>query len=127
MRLKDGLILREVAGQYVIVPTGKMVQEVRGINYITKPAACLWEYMQNNEFEKEDLIRLTLERYKDAAREKVSADLDIFLKGLAERGILEIEGQIYGSFSMRMPKVDVSDTIQMAEKQENKSSEAKKK
>ena len=32
MKLKDGLILREVAGQYVIVPTGKMVQEVRGIN-----------------------------------------------------------------------------------------------
>ena len=31
MKLKDGLILREVAGQYVIVPTGKRVQEVLGI------------------------------------------------------------------------------------------------
>ena len=104
MKLKDGLILREVAGQYVIVPTGKRVQEVTGVNYITKPAAYLWDYMQNHDFEKEDLIKLTLERYSDATREQVSKDLDIFLKGLAEKGILEIEGQIYGSDSMRIPK-----------------------
>ncbi len=104
MKLKEGLILREVAGQYVIVPTGKMVREIRGINYITKPAAYLWDYMQNNEFEKEDLIRLTLERYSDATYDQVSEDLDLFLKSLAERGIIEIEGQIYGSFSMRMPR-----------------------
>ena len=104
MKLKDGLILREVAVQYVIVPTGKRVQEVTGVLYMTKPAAYLWDYMQSHEFEKEDLIRLTLERYKDATREQVSGDLDKFLKGLAEKGILEIEGQIYGSYSMRIPK-----------------------
>lgn len=104
MKLKDGLILREVAGQYVIVPTGKRVREVTDINYITKPAAYLWDYMKNHEFEKEDLIRLTLERYTDVTREQVSADLDKFLKGLAEKGILEIEGQIYGDFIVRLPK-----------------------
>lgn len=104
MKLKDGLILREVAGQYVIVPTGKRVREVTGVNYITKPAAYLWDYMKDHDFEKEDLIKLTLERYSDATREQVSDDLDKFLNGLAEKGILEIEGQIYGSFSMRLPK-----------------------
>ena len=31
MRLKDGLILREVAGQFVIVPTGRRVKEVTSI------------------------------------------------------------------------------------------------
>ena len=68
----------------MIVPIGKRVQEVLGINYITKPAAYLWDYMKDHEFEKEELIRLTLERYTDATREQVSADLDQFLKGLAE-------------------------------------------
>ena len=104
MKLKDGLILRQVAGQYVIVPTGKRVREVTGVNYITKPAAYLWDYMKDHDFEKEDLIKLTLERYSDATREQVSDDLDKFLNGLAEKGILEIEGQIFGSFSMRVPK-----------------------
>ena len=46
MRLKDGLILREVAGQYVIVPTGKRVQEVTNIVYISASAAYLWDYMK---------------------------------------------------------------------------------
>ena len=103
MKLKDGLILREVAGQYVIVPTGKRVQEVIGILYMTQPAAYLWGYMQNNEFEKEDLIQLTLKRYADATYDQVSKDLDKFLKELAVRGALEIEDQIQGSYSVRLP------------------------
>lgn len=104
MKLKDGLILREVAGQYVIVPTGKRVKDVTGVLYMTKPAAALWDYMQSHDFEKEDLIKLTMERYTDATYDQVSADLDKFLKELAERGILEVEGQIYGNFSMCLPK-----------------------
>ena len=104
MKLKDGLILREVAGQYVIVPTGEKGAGGDRRPLYDKPAAYLWDYMQNHEFEKEDLIRLTLERYADATREQVSEDLDKFLKGLAEKGILEIEGQIHGSFSVRLPK-----------------------
>lgn len=102
MKLKDGLILREVAGQYVIVPTGKRVQEVTGINYITEPAAYLWEYMQNNDFEKEDLIRMTLERYGDATRERVSADLDKYLEQLNRSGAID-DGSIRGSFTIRRP------------------------
>lgn len=47
MRLKDGLILREVAGQYVIVPTGKRVREVTNIVYISASAAYLWDYMND--------------------------------------------------------------------------------
>lgn len=103
MKLKDGLILREVAGQYVVVPTGKRVQEVMGILYMTKPAAYLWKYMQKNEFEKEDLIQLTLKRYADAAYDQVSQDLDKFLKELAMRGALETEGQIQGSCRVYLP------------------------
>ena len=34
MKLKDGLILREVAGQFVVVPTGKRVQEVTSIIHL---------------------------------------------------------------------------------------------
>lgn len=45
MRLKDGLILREVAGQFVIVPTGRRVKEVTSIVYISSSAAYLWDYM----------------------------------------------------------------------------------
>lgn len=103
MKLKDGLILREVAGQYVIVPTGKRVQEVTGVLYITKPAAYLWDYMQENEFEKEDLIKMTLEHYSDATREQVSADIDKYIEAMSHRGLLD-DGSIHGSFRLQLPK-----------------------
>ena len=62
MRLKDGLILREVAGQFVIVPTGRRVKEVTSIVYISSSAAYLWDYMKDEEFEKEDLVNRVMER-----------------------------------------------------------------
>lgn len=103
MKLKDGLILREVAGQYVIVPIGKRVREVTGVNYITKPAADLWEYMQSHDFEKEDLIRLTLEKYDDATRERVSEDVDKYITRLKLCGALD-DGSIHGTYTIRRPR-----------------------
>lgn len=99
MRVKDDLILREVAGQYVIVPVGKRVQEVTSVVYMTKPAADLWDYMTTHDFSKEDLIRLTMEKYTDVTEERVSEDLDAFLKNLQANSILEIDGVAQGSFT----------------------------
>ena len=42
MKLKDQLILREVAGEYVIVPTGQRVREVTNVVCISSSAAYLW-------------------------------------------------------------------------------------
>ena len=63
MKLKDGLILREVAGQYVIVPTGKRVQEVTNIVYISSSAAYLWDYMKDHESDKDELVKRIMEHY----------------------------------------------------------------
>ena len=87
MKLKDGLMLREVAGQYVIVPTGKRVREVTSIVYISSSAAYLWEYMKDHEFEKEDLV----ER------------IEKFLKTLADNNILD-DGVVRGKVFVRMPE-----------------------
>lgn len=102
MKLKDGLILREVAGQYVIVPTGKRVREVTSIVYISSSAAYLWEYMKDHEFEKEDLVQRILEHYDGVTEEKAAADIDRFLKTLADNNILD-DGVVRGRVFVRMP------------------------
>ena len=89
MRLKDGLFLREVAGQYVIIPTGKRVREVTNIVYISSSAAYLWEYMKDHEFEKEDLVERLLDHYTGVTREKASEDVGRFLKILSDNNILD--------------------------------------
>ncbi|MGI6012024.1 MAG: PqqD family protein [Ruminococcus sp.] len=102
MKLKDGLILREVAGQYVIVPTGKRVREVTSIVYISSSAAYLWDYMKDHEFEKEDLVERILEHYDGVTEEKAGEDIDKFLKTLADNNILD-DGIVRGRVFVRMP------------------------
>ena len=103
MKLKDQLILREVAGQYVIVPTGKRVKEVTNIVYISASAAYLWDYMKDHEFEKEDLVQRIMEHYTGVTEEKAREDIEKFLKILADNNILD-DGIIRGRTFVRMPK-----------------------
>lgn len=89
MKVKDGLILRETAGQHVIVPTGKRVQEVRHIVYLSSSASHLWEYMKDREFEKADLVKQIMEHYDGVTEEQAAEDVEKFLYTLAENKILE--------------------------------------
>lgn len=103
MKLKDGLILREVAGQYVVVPTGKRVQEVTSIVYISSSGAYLWDYMKDHEFEKEDLVAKIMEHYSGVTKEQAAADIEKFLKTLADNNILD-DGITRGRVFVRIPK-----------------------
>lgn len=103
MKLKDGLILREVAGQYVVVPTGKRVQEVTSIVYISSSGAYLWDYMKDHEFEKEELVAKIMEHYSGVTEEQAAADIEKFLKTLADNNILD-DGITRGRVLVRMPK-----------------------
>lgn len=103
MKLKDQLILREVAGQYVIVPTGKRVREVTSVVYISSSAAYLWDYMKDHEFTKEELVDRILDHYEGVTAEKAAADIDKFLKTLADNNILD-DGVARGSAFVRVPK-----------------------
>lgn len=96
MKLKDGLILREVAGQYVIVPTGKRVQEITSIVYISSSAAYLWDYMKDNEFEKEDLVQRIMEHYTGVTEEQAGEDVEKFLEVLVNNNIVN-DGKKRGS------------------------------
>ena len=103
MKLKDGLILREVAGQYVVVPTGKRVQEVTSIVYISSSGAYLWDYMKDHEFEKEDLVAKIMGHYSGVTEEQAATDIEKFLKTLADNNILD-DGITRGRVFVRMPK-----------------------
>lgn len=103
MKLKDQLILREVAGQYVIVPTGQRVREVTSIVYISSSAAYLWNYMKDHEFTKEELVERILEHYTGVTEEKAAADVDNFLKVLADNNILD-DGVARGRTFVQLPK-----------------------
>ena len=103
MKLKDQLILREVAGEYVIVPTGQRVREVTNVVCISSSAAYLWDYMKDHEFTKEELIQRILEHYQGVTREQAEQDIERFLTILSDNGILD-NGVILGNSLVKVPR-----------------------
>ena len=91
MKLKKGLTLREVAGQYVIVPTGKAVREIRGMFYMNKVGAYLWNCMGEAEFQKEDLTAELRQRFPNVDADRIESDVEAFLKEVRNRNLLEGE------------------------------------
>lgn len=103
MKLKDDLVLRKVADQYVIVPVGKRVQEVTSIVYISSSAAYLWDFMKDNEFEVDDLVKMIMEHYDGVSEEVARKDVESYIKLLADNYILD-DGKVRGKIYVEIPE-----------------------
>lgn len=103
MKLKDDLVLRKVADQYVIVPVGKRVQEVTSIVYISSSAAYLWDFMKDNEFEVDDLVKMIMEHYDGVNEEVARKDVESYIKLLADNYILD-DGKVRGKIYVEIPE-----------------------
>ena len=90
MKVKDQLVLREIAGQYVIVPIMERVKDVQSMVYISSSAAYLWQYMEGKEFTLDELVDLILAKYKNVTREKAQEDIIAFLQILARNNIMDM-------------------------------------
>ena len=91
MKIKDGLILRKVAGQFVIVPTGKRTREVQRMIYISSSAAALWVSFQDAEFTEQDMVDKILSLYTGVTEEIARRDVGKFLEVLRRNQVLEPE------------------------------------
>ena len=87
MRIEKEFILREIAGDYVIVPTGKTALEFNGLITVNELGAFIWREMQR-EITKEKLVSDILNEY-EVEEEIARNDLEEFLHRLSECGILE--------------------------------------
>ena len=46
MRIKKEFVLREIAGDYVIIPTGKTVLEINGLITVNEVGVSIWKMLQ---------------------------------------------------------------------------------
>lgn len=80
MKLKRNpeLIMRNIAGETMLIPTGSMVGQFNGLINLNGPAAFIWEQMENVE-SREELVQRMLQRYdidEETARRDVNGFLD---------------------------------------------------
>lgn len=83
MRIEKEFVLREIAGDYIIIPTGKTVLEFNGLITVNEVGVSLWKMLQQ-DVTVEDLVKGILDEYdveESVAREDIQEFLDILVKG----------------------------------------------
>ncbi len=87
MKIKEGFMLREVAGDTVVVPIGKATLDFNGMITLNETGAFLWKLLQNSANE-EELINAMLKEY-DAEKSIIVNDVNSFITKLKGAGLLE--------------------------------------
>ena len=79
MKIKKNpeLILRNVAGEAVLIPTGSFASKFNGMISLNGPAAFIWEQMESVN-SREELVQKMLERY-DVDEKTAQSDVNGFL------------------------------------------------
>lgn len=90
MRAENDLILREVAGEYILIPVGAMALKIHGIISLTESGRLLWERLQE-ECCEEGLVAAVRQEY-DIDQETAVQDVRSFLKKLKDAGLLVQDG-----------------------------------
>lgn len=87
MRLKEGYLLRELAGETIVVAVGEAARHLQGVIRLNGSAAVLWRRLEAGGT-RDELVAALHETF-DATPEDAGADVDRFLDLLDERGLLE--------------------------------------
>lgn len=87
MRIEQSFVLREVAGEYVIVPTGKAAMEFNGMITVNETGAFLWDQL-SAERTIEELAEAVFQEY-EVDRETAVKDTEEFIGLLQKYKILE--------------------------------------
>ena len=87
MKIKEGFILREVAGNYIVVAVGSAVKEFNGMIHLNEVSAFLWRCLEK-DCDEEGLLTALLNEY-DVPEDVARADVKEFVKTLTEKGLLQ--------------------------------------
>ena len=84
MKIKDGYLLREVAGSHVVVSLGKL--DFDGMIRLNETGVILWKALESGASE-EDLVDLLLQEYH-VTREIAAKDVAAFVEKLRSASLL---------------------------------------
>ena len=87
VKLKEGFMLREIAGQWVVIPIGERVVEMSGIISLTETGALIWKELEQNA-SIDDIIKKIVSEY-DIDVETAKANAASFLESIKEKGLIE--------------------------------------
>lgn len=87
MKIKDNFVLRTVAGQTIVAPTGDAAISFNAMISLNGSGTVLWKALETETTEKQ-LVEILLEEY-EVSREVAEADVSAFVKKMREANLLD--------------------------------------
>lgn len=88
MKIKEGFVLREVAGKNMVIATGEASKEFHGMIVLNDTGREVWSGLQNGD-EIETIIERISEKY-DEKKEKIEQDVLRLTEQMQKAGFLEL-------------------------------------
>jgi len=88
MKIKDGFILKEIAGSFVVVPVGDDLVDFTLMITTNETGAFLWNCLSEDRSEQE-LVTMLKAEYEGADDAQLEADVAEFVATLKENSVLE--------------------------------------
>lgn len=87
MKIKEGFVLREIAGQTIVVALGEATKTFNGMIKLNDTGKLIWTMLSEGA-EKSDIVKRMTDEYEVDA-ETVERDVDRFINTLQGANILE--------------------------------------
>lgn len=88
MKRNNNFILREIAGETILVPTGEFSQKINGLITFNSMATFVWKHIDECET-PQDMIQLVLDTF-DVDEKQATEDINGLLEILAQASMIEI-------------------------------------
>jgi hypothetical protein len=87
MRLKGEFIVREVAGETLVIPVSKTAADFNGIICLNATGELIWKKLQDGK-NRDDIVEAIVAEF-EVSREEASEDVASFLQQLQDNDLLE--------------------------------------
>ena len=88
MKITGDFMLREIAGQSIVVPLGDNVVNINGIITLSESAVILWKMLEKGVGSADELADALQKEY-DVDRDTASGSVGEFIGQLSEKGMIE--------------------------------------
>ena len=89
MKIRQGFVVREIAGSIVVVPTGDLVNEFKCMMNLNSTGKVIWDLLQN-DISQEEIVQKLMEKYK-VTQDRATQCAQGFIEQLKAVKIIEQE------------------------------------
>lgn len=88
MKLNGNFVLRDIAGESMLIPVGEASGKVNGIITLNESGVVIWNAL-NEKCDKDYAVSKLTEEF-DVDDDTAKADVDAFISRIAELGLIEL-------------------------------------